>query len=88
MPAWIVESSLLKRETARTADGNRVPVMENTFGRMPGRAKDFLVIGCVEDVVKSLARLRCDINNIEVGVVCDTLSVVLQQELVVVLRLR
>ena len=45
------------------------------------------VIGCVEDVVKSFARLRWggaaaghdtfDINNVEVGAVCDTLSVVL-----------
>jgi len=56
------------------------------------------IVGCAEDVVKSLARLRwagaaaghdtVDINNVEVGAVCDTLSVVLQQELVVVLRMQ
>ena len=55
------------------------------------------IISCVEDVVKSLARLRWggaaaghdtfDINYVEVGAVCDTLSVVLWQELVVVLKM-
>ena len=52
-PAWIVESCLCKKEKASATDGNRVPVKENTRGRMPGRAKDSLL-----SLKSSLAKLR------------------------------